>query len=166
MEDLYGQQEVDRTSLGVFKPRKIHDLAVSGDTDKWKPAFEAALRQQRLWENRKASREPPRKVPYKFHYHFECDDEHCGRKHQMMIEDWEVGALYWNCIDDGANPPEAAAKVKQKFLDQLCSLERDTHFFVGTILAHPKSWVVIGVFWPKAAIERSAPDASGRLFDY
>jgi hypothetical protein len=91
MEDLYAQQAADRTSLGVFKPRRIGDLVVSSDADKWKPAFEAALRQQRLWENRKASREPPRKVPYKFHYQFECDDARCSRKHQMMIEDWEVG---------------------------------------------------------------------------
>ena len=139
-----------------FKPRKIVDLVVSDDSDKWKPAFEAALRQQRLWENRTASREPPRKVPYKFQYQFECDDVRCNGKHRMMIEDWEVGALYWRCINNGArNTPEAAAKVKQKFLDQLCSPDRDTHFFVGTILAHPKSWVVIGVFWPKSKVEKS-----------
>jgi hypothetical protein len=166
MEHLYTQQKADRTSLGVFKPRKVADLVISGDTDRWKPAFEAALRQNRLWENRKASREPPRKVPYKFQYQFECDDERCTRKHQMMIEDWEVGALYWKCIDGGATPPEAAAKVKQKFLDQLCGPDRDTHFFVGTVLAHPKSWVVIGVFWPKAKVEHRVPEASGRLFDY
>lgn len=166
MEHLYAQQEADRTSLGVFKPRKIEDLVVSSDTDKWKPAFEAALRQHRLWETRKASQEPPRKVPYKFHYQFECDDERCSRKHQMMIEDWEVGALYWKCIDAGATPHEAAVKVKQKFLDQLCAPDRDTHFFVGTILAHPKSWVVIGVFWPKVRVDTPISDASGRLFDY
>ena len=66
-----------------------------------------------------------------------------------MIEDWELGALYWNCIDTGASPDEACRKVKQKFLDQICASDRDTHFYVGTILAHPKSWVIIGVFWPK-----------------
>jgi hypothetical protein len=39
--------------------------------------------------------------------------------------------------------------VKQKFLGELCAPERDTRFYVGTILAHPKTWVVIGVYWPK-----------------
>ena len=66
----------------------------------------------------------------------------------MMIEDWELGALYWNCIDKGATPDEAKAKVKTKFLDQICASDRDTHFFVGTVLKHG-TWVIIGVFWPK-----------------
>lgn len=67
----------------------------------------------------------------------------------MMIEDWELGALYWNCIDRGATQGEACEKVRHKFLDQICGAERDAHFYVGTILAYPKTWVVIGVFWPK-----------------
>src|SRR5450755_3045070 len=87
MEHLQAQQGIDRTSLGVFKPRRIDDLLVTAATENWKPAFEAALRQNRLWENRKASREPPRKVPYKFQYRFECDDQRCRQNHRMMIED-------------------------------------------------------------------------------
>lgn len=66
----------------------------------------------------------------------------------MMIEDWEAGALYWNCIDKGDSPEVAAAKVKQKFLDQMCAPHIDTHFFVGTVLGHG-TWVIIGVFWPR-----------------
>ena len=67
----------------------------------------------------------------------------------MMIEDWEIGALYWKCFDGGASQSEACQKVKQKFLEQLCASDRDTHFYVGTIMAHPKTWVIIGVFYPK-----------------
>jgi hypothetical protein len=68
----------------------------------------------------------------------------------MMIEDWEVGALYWNLVDNyGKSPIQAAEGVKQKFLHDMCGPSKDTHFYVGTILAHPKRWVVIGVFWPK-----------------
>lgn len=78
-----------------------------------------------------------------------------------MIEDWELGALYWNCIDSGASPEEACGKVKQKFLGQLCASDHDTHFYVGTILAHPRSWVIIGVFWPRKAV---AASTQGSLF--
>ena len=67
----------------------------------------------------------------------------------MMIEDWEVGALFWRLVDQGDPSEVAAEKVKRKFLDELCGADKDPHFFVGTILNHPKSWVVIGVFYPK-----------------
>ena len=150
IEHLKQQQAHDRTSLGIFKPKKVHDLVYKQVSSNWKPSSKAALAQGRLWEDRKVSKEPPRKVPFKFQYVFDCDDSRC-KSHRMMIEDWEVGALYWKLVDRGASPDEAAKSVKDKFLGQLCAADRDTHFYVGTILAHPKTWVVIGVFWPKIA---------------
>lgn len=164
MEDLYDRQKDDRTSLGVFKPKKVHDLVVSADDPDWKAGFKAALQQARLWETRTVSKEPPRKVPFKFHYQFECDDSGC-KGHRMMIEDWEVGALFWRLVDQGLSQKEAADKVRMKFRDELCGLDKDTHFFVGTILAHPKTWVVIGVFYPKIQPERHKTDTGKSLFD-
>jgi hypothetical protein len=160
MEELHAKQEQDKTSLGIFRPKEVFDLVVSPDDADWKAGFKAALMQQRLWENRKASKEPPRKVPFKFQYKFACDDPRCKNSHQMMIEDWEVGALYWRCVDGGATPAEACRLVKEKFLGQICASDRDTHFYVGTVLAHPKSWVIIGVYWPKKTV---AP-AQDKLF--
>lgn len=160
MEDLRERQERDGTSLGIFRPKHVHDLEISPDEPEWKDSFKKALMQARLWEDRKASRQPPRKVPFKFHYRFECEDERCSRSHRMMIEDWEVGALYWRLVDDGAAPYEAALTVRDKFLNELCGPDRDTHFFVGTVLAHPKSWVVIGVWWPRLEPQLSLPGFS------
>src|SRR5882724_8635433 len=37
MEELHTQQAADRTSLGIFKPKKIEDLVISDDAVKWKP---------------------------------------------------------------------------------------------------------------------------------
>jgi hypothetical protein len=68
----------------------------------------------------------------------------------MMIEDWEVGALFWRRVDGGDSREAAANKVKQKFLNTLCGADKDTHFLVGTILAHRTSWVAIGVKIRKA----------------
>lgn len=148
MEALWAQQEIDKTSLGIFKPKQIVDLIVKPDDADWKEGFKAALQQQRLFESRNVTLVPPRKMPWKFQYKFKCDDSRCNG-HQMMIEDWEVGALYWRMIDKGLSPEEAVKKVRSKFLDELCGMDKDTHFYVGTILAHPKSWVIIGVFYPK-----------------
>ena len=44
----------------------------------------------------------------------------------------EVGALYWRLVDEGAGPEEAAEKVKQKFLGEICAPEKETYFYVGT----------------------------------
>jgi hypothetical protein len=149
MEELDEKREADNTSLGIFRPKRVLGLDIAKDSDKWKPGFLAALKQNRLWETRKVSREPPRKVPWKFYYRFVCGDARCNGNHRMMIEDWEAGALYWREVGRGKSPREAADSVRSKFLDELCGDDRETYFYVGTILAHPRSWVVIGVFYPK-----------------
>ncbi len=165
MEELYERQQQDRTSLGVFRPKNVRDLLVTPDEPDWKPSFKAALAQARLWDDRRITKEPPRKIPFKFKYVFECDDPRCKKNHHMMIEDWEVGALYWRLVDQGAVAKEAAQEVRRKFLDELCGPDRDTHFFVGTILSHPTSWVVIGVLWPKISTGQDARLAQPFLFD-
>lgn len=159
MEDLWDQKDADRTSLGVFKPAEVFDLEVSDDDREWKDAFLQELRQARLFETRGVSMEPPRKVPFKFHYRFRCDDSRCKANHRMQIEDWEVGALFWKMVAKGLTEAQAAEAVKQKFLNELCGPGKDTWFFVGTILAHG-TWVVIGVFYPKS----DPATAEGRLF--
>ena len=164
MEELREQQERDRTSLGVFRPKRVHDLIIKPDSAEWKAGFKAALAQARLWDDRKVTKQPLRKVPFKFQYKFECDDLRCKRAHRMMIEDWEVGALYWKLVDQGASPEQAAQRVRDKFLHELCGAERDTHFFVGTILAHPTTWVVIGVFWPKVNRKNEVDSHGPTLF--
>ena len=81
----------------------------------------------------------------------------------MMIEDWEVGALYWRMVDQGATPDVAAAKVKEKFLNQICGVDKTTYYFVGTVLEH-STWVVIGTFYPKKVIKHKTEEPRG-LFD-
>ena len=148
MEELWEKQEIDNTSLGVFKPKEVIGLEIQPDDPNWKPRFIAELKQQRLWEDRNVTKEPPRKVPWKFYYRFSCDDPNCNSNHRMHIEDWEVGALYWNCVDKGSSSEEAAQKVKEKFFEEICAPDKNTHFFVGTVLGH-RTWIVIGTFWPK-----------------
>ena len=83
----------------------------------------------------------------------------------MMIEDWEVGALFWKMVDKGCSHEEASQKVRAKFLGDLCGPDKDIHFYVGTILAYPKTWVVIGVFYPKMKSRKTKSVAGPKLFD-
>jgi hypothetical protein len=71
-----------------------------------------------------------------------------------MIEDWEIGALYWNCLKaTEGNEAAALEKVRQKYELEFL-LEKDIYLFLGTT----KEWhtrraknpfVIIGVFYPK-----------------
>lgn len=164
MEELREQQERDGTSLGIIRPKIVRDLIAEPTDRQWKGTFLEELRQARLWEDRTVSKEPPRKVPYRFQYIFNCDDERC-KGHRMMNEDWELGALYWKLIDGGATETQAIEKVRQKFFTEMCDPNHDTHFYVGTILAHPKSWVVIGSYWPKKTLPKPKTATQKKLFE-
>jgi hypothetical protein len=147
LEELENRYKQDRTSLGIFKPKTIHELIIKDDDREWKRSFKAKMQQSNLWET-KSTREPPRKIPYKFQYEFECDDRRC-KGHRRMIEDWEVGRLYWRLIDNGATEEEAVAQVKNRFLNEICSSNNDVYFYMGNQLSHPNIWLVLGVFYPK-----------------
>jgi hypothetical protein len=149
IEELKERQARDRTSLGIFKPKKIHDLVIRRDEEQWPARFIEELRQQRIFETRNKTLQPPRKMPYKFLYRFECDDERCTTRHEMSIIDWEVSAFFWREVDRGLSHDDAAQSVKNRFLNELCAPTKDTHFYVGTIKLHPKNWVILGVWWPK-----------------
>lgn len=89
-----------------------------------------------------------RKVPYEFSYVFEDDS---GHKSTLMIEDWELGMLYFNCLQN-ANEVESVAlsKVKDKFLTYFNT--RDLYFFLGTTKQYHNvarnPLIIIGVFYP------------------
>jgi hypothetical protein len=97
------------------------------------------------------------KLPYEFRYVF-TDDE--GIESDLMIEDWEIGALYLHCLKD-ANGDEniALEKVKAKYWDEF--LNKDIYFFLGTRLRDqsrsPNPFSIVGVFYPPV-------DNQGELF--
>lgn len=70
-----------------------------------------------------------------------------------MIEDWELGALYWNCLADAKGDEEIACqKVKEKYLDYMWC-QCDLFFFVGTTkqfhYVSPNPFIIIGIFYPQ-----------------
>ena len=143
MCELRAGYKQDYTSLGIIKPHQIFDLKVTAVTREWKQSHRNALAQINLFDQQK---KPLQKIPYKFSYRFSCGGD-C-RGHTMRITDWELGALFLNEMKRFQDEKKAVASVKHKFLDELCSSEKETYFFVGTTLPH-NSWIVLGVFYPK-----------------
>jgi len=39
-------------------------------------------------------------------------------------------------------------KIKEKWLDTLCSPKKDVYFFVGNVWLRPKQFMILGVFYP------------------
>jgi hypothetical protein len=55
-----------------------------------------------------------------------------------MIHDWEIGALYWNCLQQTEGDEVAAnALVKQRYFTEFLE-KRDVYFFLGTIYQYHK----------------------------
>jgi hypothetical protein len=145
-------QAPSNVSLATFKPAKIHGLVIEEDKRDWKPVW-TQIRQQLDMFAEGAQTEAKAmipKLPYKFSYRFEDEN---GKESTLMIEDWEIGQLYWNCLRraDG-NEEEALDKVREKY-ERTFLAKHDIHLFLGTTqkfhaIRAPNPFVIIGVFYP------------------
>jgi hypothetical protein len=138
-------------SLATFKPAKITGFEFEEERD-WSEGLQKNLQQHDLFDERggKGDQDIVQKLPFKFYY--KLVDEN-GKPSRMMIEDWEIGALYWNCLKraDG-NEDIALQKVREKYFDTFTQ-KNDIHLFLGTTLQYHRRrmnnpFVIIGVFYP------------------
>jgi hypothetical protein len=97
------------------------------------------------------------KLPYIFKYRF-LDD--AGKESNLMIEDWEAGTLYLNCLRNAdGDEGRALDKVREKYWDEFTT--KDLCFFLGTRKSDhhlaPNPFSIVGVFYPPI-------DKQGKLF--
>jgi hypothetical protein len=142
------------TSLAVFKPKAIQKFKIEPVAREWDAKklaqLEAKANQLNLFVDSQNPFKVVDKLPYKFSYEF-IDDE--GTPSTLMIEDWEIGQLYWNCLrtHDG-NEVKACEDVKKKYYDDF-ALTKDLYLFLGTTrefhFMAPNPFIIIGTFHPK-----------------
>ncbi len=154
-EELIRQAKSDTTkSLATFRPREIVDFIIKEDKRTWKEQWLANYQQYDLFEidekGEGVLRKIVDKVPYKYSYRFFSEGE--SKPKTLMIEDWEIGALYWNCLRQAEGDEEEANKlVRKKYFDEFV-LRKDLYLFVGTTKQYhnvaPNPFVIIGVFYP------------------
>lgn len=143
------------TSLAVFKPTEILDFTAEPTEKDWDKDKLAKLNQLNLFETSTEGKfEVVKKLPYKFSYVFKDNQ---GKKSQLMIEDWETGQLYWNCLArHEGDEAKAIADVRKKYLDDFAKT-KDLHFFLGTTQQYhnvaPNPFIIIGTFHPKKEIQ-------------
>lgn len=140
----------EKESLGIVRPSRVIDLDVrEAKNPDWKPEWQALFQQLTLFG---PQQKPLRKLPYSFHYVFECEDSE--KPHTAMCEDWELGVLFLNEAARLGSDEKAAESVKAKFLGELCDPSRDTRFYMGTKFPY-NTWLVLGVFWPPKTQQQS-----------
>ncbi len=154
---LSDSKDPKNISLATFKPSKILGLKIEEDTREWKDEWVELRKQGDLFATVKPVETIIPKLPYKFYYSF-LDDS--GIESNLMIEDWEIGALYWNCCRSAGGDEEVALKkVKDKYEGEFLK-DKEIHLFLGTT----KEWhcrradnpfVIIGVFYPKIELQHT-----------
>lgn len=157
MSDLLSETKDPKqgTSLAVLKPTEVINFIWEECDREWdKKKMDAVYANQAQGslfdiEDTKEIFKVVKKLPYKFSYVFKTED---GITRTLMIEDWELGMLYWHCLEEAdGNEHLACQKVKEKYFDWMYK-QRNLHFFVGTTKQFhnvaPNPFIIIGTFYP------------------
>lgn len=141
MSEILGKtySQTNPISLAVLKPTEIigFEVETEKNLDDYnrrlqdiRKQFKAEQMQLTLFggdnEAERRSFEFAKKIPYKFYYRFKTKD---GVERRLMIEDWEIGMLYLNCLKS-ATPEVAIDKVREKYEGFI--KKNDIYLLLGT----------------------------------
>lgn len=159
LSELIRSAHRNRLSLAAFAVSEWLEFTSEPVGREWDPKklaqLEAQRRQLDLFKDEVTLAEELRvvnKLPFKFSYRFR---DIRGRESKLMISDWEIGALYWNCLKSSqGDEDEAIRKVKMKYWDEFALSGRVTPVLIlGTTLEHhnkksPNPFLIISVLSP------------------
>ncbi len=162
LKELIVKANSNALSLAIFKPDKIIDFIVEESAREWSKDKLSRLKEKakqlhffQSEEEVKKEFSVVNKLPYKFSFRFrDCN----GKEAKLMIEDWEIGALYWNCLKRADNNEQRAIeKVRKKYMDEFS--KKDIYLFLGTTRQYhgwaKNPFVIIGIFYPPFESGRS-----------
>lgn len=146
------EQQERGTSLGIFRPAEVTDFRLV-DAQPWTASKAALADQLDLFDNDMSRLEW---VPIEFRYRFRCVDDDCPG-HRMGLQDWEAGASYRRFLRKYGEQ-EVMNKLRQRWFDEIFTPDRAVHFFVGNIAAHPKTFMLLGLFYPQRRVVEYVQD--------
>ena len=133
-------------TLGFICPTRLLRLDITPKKDaEWTDKEWINLTKEGLFDSDEDRARPPlRKVPFDFHYRYECQTPQGAVTHRHMITDWEAGALYWNCVKTHGDAWETPfrARLETEFA------QKDLTFMMGTIHRFPDQWLIISLIYP------------------
>jgi hypothetical protein len=131
-------------TLGVIRPAEILGLDITAEKSAdWTREDKDKLSRDCLFDSEQIrQRVPLRKLPIAIHYRYKCTD---GSEWRHRVTDWEIGALYWNCLRSHG-PQSWERPFREKLERELPS--KDLMFLMGTIHRFPDHWLVVGLIYP------------------
>lgn len=146
-------------TLGLLRPSRLVNLLISkADSPDWTPDEIAKLMQAQqqgsLFDQDTEQRALKllKKLPFDFHYQYECSAGGNTKTYKHKLVDWEAGALYWNIH----RRPDWDAAFRQKWLDEFA--RRDVLFLMGTIHRFPGQWLIVSVLY----LPKPPPEVAGQ----
>jgi len=160
LKEIIGLAHGNKVSLVVFRAAEVLEFVVEATEPEWPhekiTGILNRMKQGHLFEDQSLEdfRIMP-KLPYKFSYRFRDD---AGGESKLMIEDWEIGQLYWNC-EKRYGKNRAVQKVRQKYMDDFVKT-KDLYLFLGTtyewhVRKARNPFVIIGTFHPPHITQNS-----------
>ena len=157
-KELILKANKNELSFAIFKPTKIIAFEYVPTARQWPQAklnlLKAKSKQLSLFSPAEEIEKEfllVDKLPYKFSYKF-VDDKRT--KHELMIEDWDVGKLYWDRLNEAKKNAKiqveksALRDVEHKYYYEYEG--KDVYFILGTLrLFHGwarNPFVIVGAF--------------------
>lgn len=155
-------QTRSQLSLAVLRPTQVLGLEITKARHAdWTEEEKAKLLQQQtqgqLFDPHEERRQMVtlRKVPFDFYFHHACTGPEGVQHHKSKIVDWEVGALYWNCVR--SHGPRWELPFRDKLERQLA--DRTRLFLMGNQHRFRDQWLIIGLIYPPKPPAQKNPQA-------
>ncbi len=162
-EALESARQNRGVTLGLLRPHRLVNLRISkAKSPDWTAdeigKLMQAQNQGSLFDQDAEQRSLKllKKLPFDFHYNYECAAGESTKTYEHKLVDWEAGALYWNVH----HRPDWQAAFRQRYLTEFA--EKDLLFLMGTIHRFPNQWLIVSVLYPPKQ-PREVLD-QGRLF--
>lgn len=158
---LEAARETENISLGLVRPSRLVNMKITPvKNPEWTEEEKAKLLQEQMQGNLFDAEDDQRvlktlkKLPFDFHYEYECTSSKDVTTHKHKLVDWEAGALYWNVY----RKPNWEALFRQKFISDFS--QREVLFLMGTIHRFPGQWLIVSVLYLPRLPESLANQAS------
>lgn len=149
-DELEEYRSKNNNSLAFLKPKRIIELIITPiqNTD-WTDAELKKLLHRNDQSNLFDSGDEKeikllRKLPVDFHYRYVCDVNGEEKEYKHKIVDWEIGALYWNCVK--SHKEDWEAPFRERMEDFMAT--RDLMFFMGNMHTYQWQWLIISLIYP------------------